>query len=94
MCAAQYDDQYDGSNRICPYCGYKYKVEAEEVSETTRVEDCENCGKKFYAQEVIDITHKSTPDCELNGQAHQWAPWNTEYGPHDFCSVCAKCRPF
>jgi len=91
----KYEETVNGCNRICPYCGFSYQVEGEDYSENMREEKCDECGKKFYAQESFTVDHYATPNCELNGEAHQWEPFELRRGGHhDFCSVCGKCRPF
>ena len=83
------------NNRSCPYCRYSYPVEAEDYSEDTIEEECEECGKKFWAYDIISVTHYSAMDCELNGEKHNWRPESLSNGEtHDFCSVCGECRPF
>lgn len=89
----KYEDKYDDNNMICPYCGSKYQVESEDYSEDPRVEECDECGKKYHAVQSFSVTHISTPDCELNGESHVWEPVKIRNGVHDFCSICNKCKP-
>ena len=86
---SQYIETIDDNNRICPYCGYSYQVEAENYSEDVRVEECDECGKKFYAQDDFTVTHYAVPDCILNGEQHKYNP-NKKGGYYKFCSVCDK----
>ena len=82
----KYEDQYDDNNSICPYCGNKYQVEAEDFSEDPYEIECDECGKKYWLVQQISISHKTTPDCELNGQSHKFAAQVCGY----FCWVCGK----
>ena len=77
----------------CPYCGAKYQPEGEDYSEDERVEECGECGKKYKACQCFTVDHRAEPDCELNGESHQWKPEPLGDGRfHDFCSICGKCR--
>ena len=89
-----YEEQWDSTDRICPYCGNSYQVEGEDYSEDDRVEECDECGKKFWAFESFSVECYAKPDCEINGETHKWIPKKVREGFHDFCSVCGKCRPF
>ena len=40
-----YEEQWDSTDRVCPYCGNSYQVECEDYSEDERVEECDECGK-------------------------------------------------
>jgi hypothetical protein len=80
-------------NRICPYCGDSYQVEAEDYSEDMREEECNICGKKYHAYECFSVFHYANPDCELNGFKHQWVSRKVMNGYHDFCCICGACRP-
>lgn len=99
---SKHEEKRDDANCICPYCEYAYQVEDEDIdySEADREEECEECGKKFYLASWASVTHCTTPDCELNGAAHDWQPVtlqiNADGSPikvHDFCAECDACRP-
>ena len=80
--------------RECPYCGYKYQPESEDYSEFDRVEECDECGKKYHAHDVFSVSHWAKPDCELNGEQHDWQPRRLTGGrTHPFCSKCDTCMP-
>lgn len=64
-------DTSDGVCRICPYCSYEYQVEAGDVDEKSRTEDCEGCGKSYMAWDEIEVTHWASKDCSLNGEKHE-----------------------
>lgn len=90
----EFSEQTDKTDRVCPYCGYDYQVEGEDYSDDVRAEECEECGKKYFAYESFFVTHHAVPDCELNGEAHKWISEKVSAnGFHDFCAVCSKCRP-
>ena len=90
---SKYEEMLDKCNRICPYCGESYQVESEDYSEDPREEECDECGKKYYGYESFSIYCHAKPDCELNGDKHDWKPLQVTDGYHDFCYVCGKCRP-
>ena len=81
-----YAEQYDDDNTICPYCLASYQVEAEDFSEDPQEIECDECGKKYWLVQQISISHKTTPDCELNGEDHNFI----ETGGGHYCSVCDK----
>ena len=89
---AEYEETFDECDRICPYCGGAYQVEAEDYSEDVQEEECEECGKKYYAHDSFSVDHLAIPDCKLNGDNHTWESVPVNMGRHDFCSVCGKCR--
>lgn len=92
MMNTKYEDQIDSNNVICPYCKYEYQAENEDFSEDTRVEKCEECGKKYHLHDSWSVDHHTRPDCEINGDQHKWEARQLTQGPHDFCSVCDNCR--
>ena len=90
---SQYNDEIDSSDVICPYCGWNYQPEGEDFSEDHNVEECEDCGKNFYHYDSISVYHHTEPNCEINGEKHEWESHELRDGRrHDFCSVCGKCR--
>jgi|SRR5699024_1172369 len=85
---------HDTGRRECPYCGHKWHVEAEEYDERARAEECDECGKGFYAYENISVAHVARPDCELNGEEHEWETMGIGNGKtHLFCAKCSRCHP-
>ena len=88
--SSKYDETFGDVNRICPYCKYKYQVEAEDLSENERVEECEECGKSFYAYDTFSVTHYAKPDCELNGGSHIDEKLYGPIGKYTRCIVCNK----
>lgn len=77
---------------ICPYCEHEYEPECESYSEDESVEKCSGCGKKYHAHQSFSVDHHAEPDCELNGEHHQWEDHDMRDGTtHPFCSVCGKC---
>jgi len=81
------EDRSDSSESICPYCQYPYQVEAEDYSEDGRVIECSQCERKYHLTQSFSVYHNTTPDCELNGEPH-------EYRQHrsgsDFCKYCGQ----
>lgn len=90
----EFDETYDDANRACPYCGHEYQPESEDYTDEPRAEECDECGKSFYARDDFSVTHIATPDCELNGETHDWQPVQLRDGTrHPFCTTCGKCQP-
>jgi hypothetical protein len=90
---SKYEDQADDNIVICPYCMAEYQPESEDFDEDTRAEECEDCGKKFYLHQSFSVTHHTRPDCELNGDTHQFERVKLTDGREaDFCTVCDRCR--
>ena len=86
--------EQDDTNVICPYCKHEYQPEAEDYSEDERIEECDECGKKYTISQSFSVTHHSEPDCEINGLEHDWRPRDLRSGrTHDFCEECGQCRP-
>ena len=88
---SKYQDQFDDSVVVCPYCNHQYQPEAEDFNEEERIQECMNCEKKFHHQDEISYTHSTRPDCEINGEAHVWEL--VESCNHDFCAVCDTIKP-
>lgn len=56
------EEQVDGCNAICPYCGYTYQVECEDYrDETGGAETCYKCGKEFWRATEFDVIHRCSP---------------------------------
>ncbi len=105
MSESKYTEQVDSNECICPYCKSSYQVESEDYSTGARVETCEECGMKFALEQDYEVTHTTTPNCELNDADHDWQPRplatahlvmvaGVAIREHDFCAVCDKCKPF
>ena len=90
---SKFQDQVDDNEVVCPYCKYSYQPESEDYSEDSLVDKCEECGMKFHTHQSFTVTNYASPDCELNGEQHQWVPVQLKDKVHDFCSVCDSCRP-
>lgn len=85
---------YDTTNRECPYCGESHQPESADYSEDDRTEECGGCGKMYHACDSFTVTHYATPDCELNGEQHEWEARSLGGGrTHPFCLKCDKCQP-
>jgi hypothetical protein len=91
---SEFEDTSDDQNRICPYCGYSYQPESEDHSPDRRVETCGGCDKRYYAEDEFSVEFKASPDCELNGEPHDWQDVDLRDGrKHPFCAKCDKCKP-
>jgi hypothetical protein len=88
---SEFRDQIDSSNSICPYCEASYQVEGEDYSENEQIIECDECGKKYYLSQDFSVDHCTQPDCELNGDKHQYKWRDTKRGGAFFCKVCGKC---
>ena len=87
---SMYEETESNDKRECPYCGNREEVEPEEYSEDERIEECDACGKKYFACESYSVTHCAMPDCELNGGKHEWHhPCNSFWKE---CRVCEKYK--
>ena len=92
---SEYTDEMDDNSVICPYCQHKYEPETEDFDEGLREEECDECGKQFWLVQEFSVTHKTTPDCEINEQHHKWDLVHLMSGrSHEFCETCGQCRPF
>ena len=81
-----YESQDDSNDAICPYCGNSYQVEIEDYDFDGHAELCDNCGKYYFLESFAEVTHRTSPRCELNGDAHDWEIKPT----HMACRVCGK----
>lgn len=89
---AKFENIYDDNNAVCPYCGEKFQPESEDYSENQSVEECSNCGTRYKLHQIFSVTHVTTPDCELNGDKHQFETKTlTDGRKASFCKVCNKC---
>lgn len=89
---SEYHEQYDSTNIRCPYCKYEYQPEADTYDEDARVEECGDCGKKYYRIDSFSIDHTTAPSCELNGLDHRWEPAVSTKLKSEFCAVCGDVR--
>ena len=90
----EYQQIINPYSQVCPYCHNSSQVKVEDCSEAPRIDECDQCGKKYRAYEMFSVNHYSGPDCELNNQEHQWEPIQlNNISSHDFCSICGKERP-
>ena len=89
-----FDEQSDDSEMICPYCKEAYQPEGEDYDDSGHIAECDDCGKKYHARQDFSVTHIATPDCELNGEEHQYSMHSLGGGrEHPFCDKCSKCKP-
>ena len=66
----------------------------EDYDEDEREEECGTCGKKYYLHQSFVVENWTRPDCELNGEKHDYQPRNLRDGKtHPFCDTCGKCQP-
>jgi hypothetical protein len=87
-------ETFDDGERKCPYCSHGYQPEPCDYGEQWREEECERCGKSYHAHDSCTVTHYATPDCELNGDPHDWQDRAVGGGRlHPFCMKCDKCMP-
>lgn len=89
----RFSETFSDSVRRCPYCGSEHQPESETYSEDVREQECEECGKSYYMHDSFTVTHYATPDCELNGEQHDWQDRKVRSGTHPFCMKCDKCMP-
>lgn len=84
---SKYENQFDSINAICPYCKNEYQVESEDYSESIRVEECDECGKKYHIYQELSVEHNTEPDCRINGEKHNYEHYK---GNYYICNVCGK----
>jgi|SRR5882672_7246667 len=82
----------DDNNVICPYCKHTYQPESEDYSEDIREVQCFECEKKFRVYQSFSVSHHSKPDCELNGEAHDWDAVSAHRPDWQSCGNCSKWR--
>ena len=88
MINIKYEETLESNDLKCPYCGEFMDDSWEIVKSDDRVEvECE-CGKKFWASEIVIRDFKGEADCELNGEQHQF-----EEATKD-CMKCKVCGEF
>ena len=80
-------DQSDSDNAICPYCGNKHYMEAEDYNTSGTEMECGNCGMNFHYATRFSVYHVTAGDCSLNGLEHQWRNYN---GSTQICDRCDK----
>ena len=80
------------SEITCPYCKFEYGDSWEMLGdgEGTEVLECPECYKKFIATRHITVDYWCTPDCEENGEKHQYKKRNEQHKGKDIfdCVVC------
>ena len=84
---SNFEDQIDSTLMICPYCRESYQPEGEDFHEDEDIEECNSCGKKYYCCQSISIDNISRPDCELNGEKHDYQ----KAVNFDDLFICKKC---
>ena len=91
---SEYEEKYGENKMVCPYCGYSHHVEGEDYSiGENRIEECGNCGKNFKYSTSIDVTHITTPDCDLNGGEHVYVERQPVYFTKvEKCTTCGHTR--
>lgn len=82
----------DDANVICPYCKHEYQPEAEDYSESTREEECSECGKKYHVWQAFSVDHHTKPDCALNAEEHDWEVVSARHPDYQSCGKCNKWR--
>jgi hypothetical protein len=89
---AKAQSQMDDANVICPYCKYTYQPEAEDYSEDSREQECSECSKKFHLYQSFSVSHHTKPDCELNGEQHDWDLVSEHTKDWQSCGNCNRWR--
>ena len=72
----------------CPYCdAYDNDFDDYQSIEDEKKHQCASCNKTFWAEADVRVQYKSRPDCELNGEKH-----NFEQAAFIHWLTCSKCR--
>ena len=82
----------DDNNVICPYCKHEYQPDTETYSEDNREEECGKCGKKYHLYQSFSVEHTTKPDCDLNGESHDWDVVSSRHPQYQRCGNCDKWR--
>lgn len=85
---SKYESKCDG-NEVCPYCMNEW-VPDQDLGPNERVAECDECGKKYYCEPEYSVDYHTKPDCELNGEQHDFVlvPFGNAY----CCNVCGKYK--
>ena len=85
----KYRDQID-EQLICPYCQYIYEDTSDlELGFDTDTEiECSSCGKGFTVVMQTQIAYSTYPNCELNGQHHEFEQVTPGMKQ---CKICSEC---
>lgn len=75
----------------CPYCEAEQHTKGENYSEEARIEECGECGMRFWQNEVFTTEYATSGDCKLNDLEHDWEPLNPE-GDHPEYRHCRRCE--
>ena len=80
------------SEITCPYCGYRYTDSHEKTNsedEWTDNLECPACERKFKATCVVTIDYRTSKDCVLNNEKHEFqkAWWSKSENNQE----CKKC---
>lgn len=87
---SEIESTWNSDDMICPYCGYGYQPETEDITEDEYEIECGKCGKKFWGSHSITINHEGIPDCGLNGEEHIWEQSSNYKYPA--CVICGKIK--
>ena len=93
---SKYEDTYE-SEIECPYCSYQIPDSYELISiddEATEIE-CDECSMKFIAECRVTVDYIGKPDCELNGEKHDYKLHLLRNGNSaNFCETCGQIEPY
>lgn len=88
-----YTDTADDQYRECPYCGHTYQPNEYDISEQEREQECVKCKWKYFAYNLVSVTYHAKPDCELNGEKHEFEGSKFSNGnTYQYCKICDKCQ--
>jgi len=93
---SEFSTNIDDENAICPYCKEEHYIDHEDFldEDEESIINCDGCGKKFHHYTCYMIDQRTKPDCEINGDNHQYKTKELSTGEnHGFCVVCGKCEP-
>ena len=91
---SEFDLTINDEHIECPYCHAKSKSDAEDYTvEQQWVKECDECGMKFHAEQVVMVDYRGDPDCKINSIPHKWESHELKNNKSaEFCSVCGTIR--
>jgi hypothetical protein len=55
----------------CPYCGFKFTIEARDITGELHALRCLDCHEKFIVEVLVDVSHKIDPIAGVAAELEQ-----------------------